>query len=329
MLTKDLLAKLCPRPRQIAKAKIWDGYVSALVSPEANILFRQFGITSKARMAHLLAQWAHESGGFTIVWESGAYSASRIMQIFGVGRHSAKVTAAEAQALAHNGKALFERVYGLGNPAKAKELGNTQKGDGWRFRGCGIVQLTGRAAHERYARKIGCSVDEIDKPINSIHGALLEWKEKNCNRYADQDNVLRVTKLVNGGQNGLNGRKVYLDKAKTLLGDSETKLPDKAPKKTVRETVKESPSLRMMFNALFAGIVAAVLSALQWVGEWAGWLVSLLPLAADDVSSAVGSLRTMGEYVDVDIPIKILLGVAVTCIILVFRRQLEAKRSEA
>jgi len=101
------------------------------------------------------------------------------------------------------------------------------------------------------------------------------------------------------------------------------------PRKTVRETVKESPSLRMMFNALLAGITAAVLSVIQWVGEWAGWLVSLLPLAAEDVSSAVGSLRSMGEYVDVDIPIKILLGVAVTCIILVFRRQLEAKRSEA
>lgn len=101
------------------------------------------------------------------------------------------------------------------------------------------------------------------------------------------------------------------------------------PKKTVRETVKESPSLRLMFNALLSGALAAVLSFLEWIGEWAGWLISLLPLAAEDVSSAVGSLRSMAEYTDVEIPIKILLGVAATCIILVLRRQLEAKRSAA
>lgn len=221
ILTREILQKLCPRPPNAAKAKIWDGYVEALTSAEAHRLFATFEITTKQRLAHLLAQWCHECSGFTLIWESGAYSAKRIVQMFGVGRHSAKVTAAEASRLAYNGPALFDRVYGLGNPNKARELGNTQKGDGWKFRGCGIVQLTGRGAHEQYAEEIGCAVSDLEKPINAIHGALLEWKEKKCNVPADRDDIRAVTKKVNGGYNGLADREMYLAKAKRLLSGLE------------------------------------------------------------------------------------------------------------
>jgi putative chitinase len=222
MITRDVLAKLCPRPKSGPKAKIWDGYVDAIVSDDGRDLFQKYGVTTKLRQAHILAQWAHECSGFQIIWES------RIQQIFGVGRHSAAVTANEARALAGNGYALFERVYGLGNPRKARELGNTQKGDGWRFRGCSITQLTGRDAHTRYAAKIGCGLDEIEKPINGIHGALLEWKEKNCNAAADADDVVSVTKKINGGRNGLAERRTYLAKAKKLLA-SEPEVKSKTP----------------------------------------------------------------------------------------------------
>jgi len=219
MLSRDVLSRLCPRPKDVKKAKIWDGYVEALLSDEGTDLFQKYGVTTKQRMAHLLSQWAHESGGFTLIWESGAYSASRIMQIFGVGKHSAAVTASEARSLAGNGYALFERVYGIGNPKKARELGNKVKGDGYNFRGCGITQLTGRSAHERYSTNIGCALSDLQLPINSIHGALLEWNEKNCNKPADKDDIVRVTKLVNGGQNGLADRRAYLAKAKKLLAN--------------------------------------------------------------------------------------------------------------
>lgn len=228
MITRDVLAKLCPRPSNGPKAKIWDGYVGAIVSDEGQALFQKFGVTTKLREAHILAQWAHECGGFTIVWESGAYSASRINQIFGVGHHSAAVTSNEARSLANNGYALFERVYGIGNPRKAKELGNREKGDGFKYRGLGIVQITGREAHERYAAKIGCSVEDLAKPINSVYAALLEWKEKNCNVAADNDDVFLVTKRINGGRNGLAERRAYLAKAKKLL-DDEPKIASKTP----------------------------------------------------------------------------------------------------
>jgi predicted chitinase len=291
VLTRELLQKLAPRPSNAAKAKIWDGYVSALTSPEAQRLFATFEITTKLRLAHLLAQWCHECSGFTLIWESGAYSAKRIVQIFGVGRHSAKVTAAEASRLAYNGPALFDRVYGLGNPRKAQELGNTQKGDGWKFRGCGIVQLTGRGAHESYAEEIGCAVSDLEKPINAIHGALLEWKEKKCNVPADKDDIRAVTRKVNGGTNGLADREMYLAKAKRLLSGLEVvaepivipaadgaETPEdpattKTPVAAIANVSRKASALRRMGLALHAIWMSLTLDALM---EWLGYAQSIM-----------------------------------------------------
>src|SRR5687768_16144 len=110
---------------------------------EGGSLFEQHGITTPLRMSHFMAQAMTETGGFKVLRESMSYSVPRMMQIFGIGNHSAKITAAEAPSLAHNERALSERVYGLGNPRKARELGNTQPGDGFLFRGNGVLQTTG------------------------------------------------------------------------------------------------------------------------------------------------------------------------------------------
>src|SRR6266446_1647369 len=96
---------------------------------EGGPLFETNGITTPLRMAHFLAQAMTETGSFTVLRESMSYKVPQMLKIFGVGNHSAKVTAAEAPGLAHNEQALAERVYGLGNPHKAHELGNTQPGD--------------------------------------------------------------------------------------------------------------------------------------------------------------------------------------------------------
>ena len=214
-LTRDDLAKLCPYPKGNAKGSVWDFYVDGIIDNQD--LFARYGITTRNRWVHLLAQWSHESGGFTILWESGAYSAARIMQIFGVGRHSAAVTQAEANRIASlrgeaRAKALFERVYGSGNPRKSRELGNKDDGDGYAFRGCGIVQITGRAAHEKYY----CG-DYSAR--NIIEAALKEWKSKGCSRWADEDNIRKITRLINGGYNGLSDREQYLAKAKRIWAD--------------------------------------------------------------------------------------------------------------
>jgi putative chitinase len=310
ILTRDVLAKLAPRPKDAAKAKIWDGYVDALTSRRGNELLAKFSITSKLRLAHLLAQWLHESGSLTLIWESGAYSAKRIVQIFGVGRHSAKVTAAEASRLAYNGPALFDRVYGLGNPGKAKELGNTHKGDGWKFRGCGIVQLTGRGAHEQYAEEIGCAVGDLGKPINAIHGALLEWQEKKCNAAADRDDIVAVTKKVNGGRNGLAERQMYLAKAKRLVANMDSSVglpaeeiePEDAPvadmvdptKTPVAALTLVSRKASMLWRFKTAMHAIWVSLGLGSVMEWMGYAQSILDQVAQFVSDhAVAILITL------------------------------------
>jgi len=264
LLTREVLQSLCPRPKGGAKGAIWDGYVDALLSPRGLALLNMYGVTTKLRVAHLLAQVLHESGGLTIVYESGAYSAKRIVQIFGVGRHTAAVTPNEAAKLAHNGPALFERVYGLGNPRKARELGNTQKGDGWRFRGTGLIQTTGRASHEEFASKIPCDLDKLCEPLNSLNAALLEWDEKKCNVSADKDDIKAVTKKINGGQNGLADRRNYLAKAKRLLDSLPTearkpKLVD--PPRPPEEVVigDETPSVQALQELLVrAGYVVPI-----------------------------------------------------------------------
>lgn len=250
-LTEPMLRALCPRPRSgVAKQKIWDNYVAALSSENAAKLFDRYDVTTNRRMAHALANWAHETGGFTIVWESGAYSADRIMQIFGVGNHSARVTPAEARRLAYNGPALFDRVYGIGNPQKAAELGNDRPGDGWKYRGCGIVQITGKRDHYRYSANIGCSVDELQKPLHSIHAALLEWEDKGCAKWADQDDYVNVRKLINGGRNGLNDVRQYLAKAKVLLEQQAPERDEALPPDNSLRLGSEGPLVRWLQQQL-------------------------------------------------------------------------------
>ena len=218
ILTREFLNDLAPRPRKGGRRqRAWDGYVGALTSAAGLSLLEDFGITNANRLAHLLANWCAETGGFQIIHESGAYSAKRVMQIFGVGKHSAKVRWHEANRLAYNGPALFDRVYGIGNPRKARELGNKDPGDGWKYRGVGIVQITGRRDHYRYAAKIGVPVGDLAKPLPSIHAALLEWDNKNLNPIADKDDTKRVRRAINGGYNGMAHVRMYLARAKRLI----------------------------------------------------------------------------------------------------------------
>jgi len=232
-ITRDDLARMFPRPKKSgAPARNWDAYVATLVSTEAAALFNRYGVTdAHPRVRNFLAQCSPETGGLTVVRESGAYTAAGILNTFGAGRHSAAITPAEAKRLAGNGPALFERAYGKGNPRKANELGNTQPGDGWKFRGSWFLQTTGREKHETCAKKIGCTVDELlASPLLGLHAALIEWDEKGCNAYADRDDCVSIRKLINAGSlkvktDRLNG----LPEARSALADAKRIWPDGAP----------------------------------------------------------------------------------------------------
>jgi putative chitinase len=196
-----------------------DTYLEAI--GQGGPLFEQHGITTPLRMAHFLAQALHETGGFTILRENMNYSARRLIQIFGVGHHSAAVTASEAAGFAGHPEAIAERVYGLGNPHKARELGNTQSGDGFRYRGNGVLQTTGRAAHRRMGAACGVDFEGnpelVTAPEHALKPALQEWTENSLNAFADKNDIRTITRKINGGFNGLSEREAWFNKAWPLL----------------------------------------------------------------------------------------------------------------
>ena len=205
-----------------------DNYLEAIRQGDA--LFQEHGITTPLRMTHFLAQALHETGGFTVLRESMNYSASRLIEIFGVNRHSAAVTAVGAGILARQPEAIAERVYGLGNRRKAHELGNTQPGDGFRYRGNGVLQTTGRGNHQRMGAACGIDFEGnpelVIVPEHALKPALHEWTENNLNVSADKNDIHTITLRINGGLTGLPDREAWFSKVWMLLkADSQPAEP--------------------------------------------------------------------------------------------------------
>ncbi|HKP47607.1 MAG TPA: hypothetical protein VJT50_13485 [Pyrinomonadaceae bacterium] len=188
---------------------------------QGSALFSKHGISTPQRMAHFLSQAMQETGCFTVLRESMSYTVPRMLEIFGVDHHSARITAAEAPALAHNQTALAERVYGFGNPHKAAELGNNHAGDGYRYRGNGVLQTTGRDAHRRMGLACGldfeANPDLVTLPEHALKPALQEWTNNNLNRYADLNDIRTITLRINGGLNGFAERQAFYRRLRTLL----------------------------------------------------------------------------------------------------------------
>lgn len=200
-------------------------YLAAFDAGDA--LLAQHGITTHLRLAHFLAQVMHETGGLTIDEENGDYSAERLVAVFGGRRH--RVTSAEAREIAHKPERIFDRVYGtagLNNPKiLARELGNADPGDGYRYRGRGILQTTGRGNYRRIGQK--CGVDFESNPdlvLSAEHAlkpALAEWTEGKLNAAADRDDIVYITRRINGpGMNGLADRKQWLANVKLAITET-------------------------------------------------------------------------------------------------------------
>lgn len=106
-----------------------------------------------------------------------------------------------------------------------KDLGNIKKGDGKRYKGRGLIQLTGRANYREIGKKLNLSLEDnpelAAEPVTSLRIACEYWKSRNINAAADRDDLIKATKLVNGGLNGLKDRRKYLQKAKTSLAGIE------------------------------------------------------------------------------------------------------------
>jgi len=180
-------------------------------------MLEEFAINTPLRVSHFLAQVLHETGGGTVLFENLRYTtAEQLMKIFGVGNHSAAIRPAEVSGLLRNPEGLAERVYGLGNPRKAKDLGNTRTGDGFRYRGGGVLQTTGGSNYDRMGQKAGVDFHEepnlIIEPEHALKPAVHEWDEGSLNAAADKNDIRTITKTINGGFNGLAQRQRWFDK---------------------------------------------------------------------------------------------------------------------
>lgn len=217
-----------------------------------------YGIATPLRICHFMAQAAHESGGFRLIWERENYTPERIVAVFGKG-HSAKVSPTEAAQLAGNGHALFERVYGLGNPKKARELGNREPGDGYRYRGCGLLQLTGRANHQKY-----CPQGPVSEHL--LDAAAAFWADRGCNELADQNDLRAITKRINGGYNGLDERERLFRRAWGIWGD-ERRAGERSLA-TVRDVKEAGSTIAQGAGAVgTAGTVATAAGAVKGVTD--------------------------------------------------------------
>ena len=181
-------------------------------------LLPKYGITTERRVAHFLSQCAHESGGFKRLEENLNYSAKSLRAVF--GRYFGDAPKANADEYARNPEMIANRVY---NDAYRKyKMGNTQEGDGWRFRGRGLKQLTGRDNYTRFGASIGMSAEEaaeyVATPAGAIESACWFWDTNNLNSIADTDDVVKMTKKINGGNIGLEDRQKRYTHALKVLG---------------------------------------------------------------------------------------------------------------
>ncbi|CAB4145959.1 Glycoside hydrolase, family 19, catalytic [uncultured Caudovirales phage] len=169
-------------------------------------------ISSALRQAHFLAQTAHESAGF-------------------------KTTTEYAFGRAYEGR---------------RDLGNTQPGDGVRFRGRGLIQLTGRANYRTYGAQLAVDLEGNPAsaaafPVAALTAALY-WRTRKINDPADRDDIETVTRKINGGLNGLASRKTYLARAKHAIGD---------PRGAIQARAKEAAATAANAGKTAHGVIGA------------------------------------------------------------------------
>ncbi|HVZ29646.1 MAG TPA: D-Ala-D-Ala carboxypeptidase family metallohydrolase [Asticcacaulis sp.] len=169
-------------------------------------------INTPLRIAHFLAQLAHESAGFKALVENLNYKPETLVKVFPkrVG------TLANAQKLVAAGpSAIAEAIYG-----NRADLGNVNPGDGYKYRGRGFIMITGRSNYTSYAKLISQPlVDQpelLEQAVVAAQASAAFWASNSLNTKADADDIVAITKVVNGGTNGLDDRKTWLAKAKTV-----------------------------------------------------------------------------------------------------------------
>ncbi len=202
VITKEQLAQLIPGNPYVSQ------WCEAL-----NEILPEYGIDTPQRVAAFIAQCAHESGGFKFLKENLNYRAPSLRKTFPKYFPDDAIAA----AYANKPQMIANRVY-------ANRMGNGDEasGDGFRYCGRGLIQLTGRDNYAFFAGSLDIPIEEATEYLETFEGAVQSacwfWETNNLNQWADRDDILTLTKRINGGTIGLEDRKKHYEHAKHVLG---------------------------------------------------------------------------------------------------------------
>lgn len=177
-----------------------------------NILFPKYGVATPNRVAGFLAQCGHESLEFTVLKENLNYSSQGLLTVF--KKYFPDLTTANSYS--RQPEKIANRVY-------ANRMGNgpESSGDGYRYRGRGAIQLTGKNNYTKFAESIGKTLPETIAYLETLEGAIESalwfWKTNNINVLCDADDLIGMTKRINGGTHGLQSRSELYKKALSIL----------------------------------------------------------------------------------------------------------------
>ena len=179
-------------------------------------LLPDYDINTPQRVAAFIAQCAHESGGFKAIKENLNYKPATLRKLF--SKYFPDDSIAEKYAsLPNKQEAIANRVYGgrMGN-------GPESSGDGYRYCGRGLIQLTGKDNYTRFAQSLEISPEEVSEYLGTFEGcaqsACWFWEANNLNQWADKGDILTLTKRINGGTIGLEDRIKHYNHALHVLG---------------------------------------------------------------------------------------------------------------
>lgn len=179
-------------------------------------LFPDYDINTPRRMAAFIAQCAHESGGFMVLKENLNYKAASLRKIFPKYFPNDQI-AQEYASKPNKQEAIANRIY-------ANRMGNGDEasGDGFRYCGRGLIQLTGKSNYQSFADSLEMKVEDVPEYLATFEGAAQSacwfWESNNLNQWADKGDILTLTKRINGGVIGLEDRIKHYEHALHVIG---------------------------------------------------------------------------------------------------------------
>jgi putative chitinase len=204
-LSKEQLQQLLPKNPYL---DYWHGALTQL--------FPDYSIDTPKRMAAFIAQCAHESNNFTALEENLNYKPPTLRKLFGKYFPTDEL-AAEYCSKPNKQEAIANRIY-------ANRMGNgpEESGDGFKYKGRGLIQLTGKDNYTFFAGSLGISVEEAAEYMHTFEGAAQSacwfWETNNLNQWADSGDIVTLTKRINGGTIGLDERIKHYENALHVLG---------------------------------------------------------------------------------------------------------------